>query len=71
MHPTRKTTITLLVSAVVLFLISASGQDNGYWKHGPKWLGAIGWFGFLVCLLLLIASGAYALTMRSRKKQKP
>ena len=58
-HPTRKSTLTLFVVGVVLFLLSASGQDNGYWKSGPSWLGVIGWFGFLICLLLLTVSGVY------------
>ncbi len=71
MHPTRKSTVALLVVGVVLFLISASGQDNGYWKSGPSWLGAIGWFGFLICLLLLIASGVYTLVSRIQHRRQP
>ena len=52
MHPTRKSTLVLLVTGVVLFFLSASG---------PSWLGALGWYGFMVCALLLIVSGLWAL----------
>jgi hypothetical protein len=71
MHPTRKSTLTLFVVGVVLFLLSASGQANSYWKSGPSWLGAIGWFGFLLCVLLLIVSGVYWLVSRIRHRNQP
>ena len=56
MRPTRKSTLVLLVAGVVLFLLSPIGQDGS----GPEWIGNIGWFGFMGCLLLLIASGLFA-----------
>jgi hypothetical protein len=37
----------------VLFLLSASGNSS-WWSHGPRWLGAFGWAGFLVGLLGLV-----------------
>ena len=71
MHPTRKSTLMLFVAGVVLFLLSASGQPTGYWQGGPSWLGAIGWFGFLISVLLLIVSGIYALVSRMRHHDQP
>jgi hypothetical protein len=62
----RNRTLGLVGAAVVLFLVSASGQDGSYWASGPSWLGAIGWFGFLICLLLLIVTALYAVTSRMR-----
>jgi len=61
MHPTRKSTLVLIVVGVVLFFLSASGQPDTYWATGPSWLGALGWYGFMVCALLLIVSGLWAL----------
>ncbi|MDH4333925.1 MAG: hypothetical protein OEW24_01475 [Chloroflexota bacterium] len=71
MRPTWKSTLTLLVAGVVLFLLSASGQAGSYWESGPSWLGVIGWFGFLICLLLLVASGLYAVVLRMRHPLPP
>jgi hypothetical protein len=61
-HPTRTSTLVLLVAAVVLFALSPIGQDGS----GPSWIGAIGWFGFMGCVLLLIVSGLYALVLSIR-----
>ncbi|MGB8651741.1 MAG: hypothetical protein WCD35_13895 [Mycobacteriales bacterium] len=63
---TRKNVLVLVVAGALLFLLSGIGQDSGYWKSGPSWLGAIGWFGFLICLLLLVVAGVMALTERLR-----
>jgi hypothetical protein len=71
MHPTLRSTLVLFGAAVGLFLLSASGQANSYWQSGPEWLGAIGWFGFLACVLLLIVSGIYALVSRMRHHDQP
>ena len=71
MHPTRKSTLALFVAAVVLFILSASGQPNQYWENGPSWLGYVGWFGFLGCLLLLIVSGLWAVVSRFRRHDQP
>ena len=71
MHPTRKSTLVLILAGVVLIILSASGQPDTYWASGPSWLGAIGWFGFLACVLLLIASGVVALVSRVRHRGQP
>jgi succinate dehydrogenase/fumarate reductase cytochrome b subunit len=65
-RPNLKSTLALLVAGAILFVLSASGQTHSYWKSGPSWLGAVGWFGFLICLLLLIVSGVYVLVSRMR-----
>jgi hypothetical protein len=57
-HPFRSLGLVLGV-AVVFFVLSASGQSDGFWKSGPSWLGAIGWFGFLICLLAFVVLAAY------------
>jgi protein-S-isoprenylcysteine O-methyltransferase Ste14 len=71
MRPTRRSTLVLLVVTVVLFVVSPSGQPDTYWASGPSWLGIIGWFGFLICLLLLLASGLYALVSSIRHRGRP
>jgi protein-S-isoprenylcysteine O-methyltransferase Ste14 len=68
MHPTRKSTLVLLVVGVVLFFLSASGQPDTYWASGPSWLGALGWYGFMVCALLLMVSGLYAIVSSVRNR---
>ena len=71
MHPTRKSTLVLLVAGVILFVLSASGQPDTYWASGPELIGTIGWFGFIVCALLLIVSGLYALVSSIRHRGQP
>ena len=71
MHPTRKSTLVLLVAGVILFVLSASGQPDTYWTSGPELIGTIGWFGFMVCALLLIVSGLYALVSSIRHRGQP
>ena len=71
MHPTRTSTLVFVVAGVVLFVLSESGQANGFWTSGPSWLGTIGWFGFLIYVLLLVVSGLYALFSRIRKPRSP
>lgn len=66
MRPTRTSTLVLLAAAVVLFVLSASGQQGSYWAGGPSWIGDIGWYGFMVCALLLVASGLYLVAMSFR-----
>lgn len=69
MRPTRKSTLALLAAAVVLFVLSPVGQNGS----GPSWIGDIGWYGFMVCTLLLIASGLYAVvsSIRHRSRLSP
>jgi len=71
MHPTRKSTLVLLAVAVVLLVLSASGQPDSYWSSGPELIGAIGWFGFMACVLLLIGSGVWALARSIRHRGQP
>jgi len=68
MRPTRKSTLGLFVAAVVLFVLSASGQPDTYWASGPSWICAICWFGFMGCALLLIVSGLYAVVASIRRR---
>jgi hypothetical protein len=45
--------------AVVLLLVGYPFQND---EHGVRWvIGGIGWFGFLLCVVALIALGLYAL----------
>ena len=66
MRPTIKSSIALAVAAVALFFLSASGHPGSYWENGPVWLGDIGWYGMLICVLLLIVSGVMALVAKLR-----
>ncbi len=68
MHPTRTSTLALVVAGVILFVLSASGQPDTYWSSGPSWLGDIGWYGFMVCVLLLLVSGLYAIVSLVRNR---
>jgi hypothetical protein len=71
MHPTLKSTLELVVVAVVLFVLSASGPDSRFWASGPMWLGYIGWFGFLISVLLIVAAGLYMVVLRVRHRDRP
>ena len=66
MHPTRRSTIALIVAAVVLTATSGIGQDGGYWTSAPSWIGDVSWLGSMLCVLLLIVSGVYAIVSRIR-----
>jgi hypothetical protein len=57
-HPYRSLS-TVLAVGVVCFLLSASGQQPGYWSNGPTWLGAAGWFGSLAAGLILVTLAGY------------
>ena len=70
MQPTRRSTLVLLVAGAILFVLSASGQPYGPWTAGPSWIGLVGWFGFLICTLLLIASGLYAAVSSIRHRDR-
>ncbi len=71
MHPTRKSTITLFLVGIFLTAISGIGQPEGYLKDAPSWIGDIGWFGSMICLLLLIVSGLYWVVSRMRHHDQP
>ena len=47
----KVTYVVLVVAAVGLFALSAVGQSDG---SNWSWVGAIGWFGFMLTILLLI-----------------
>jgi hypothetical protein len=71
MRPTWKSTLVLFLAGIVLLALSGIGQPGGYLKDGPAWIGNIGWFGMLAVLLLLIASGLYAVVLRMRRGDQP
>ncbi len=71
MRPTWKSTLTLFVAGIVLLAMSGIGQPAGYLKDAPSWIGDIGWFGWLICALLLIASGLYWAVSRMRPHDRP
>jgi hypothetical protein len=71
MHPTRKSTITLFLVGVLFFAMSPIGQPEGYLKSAPSWIGEIGWFGMMICVLLLIVSGLYWVVSRMRHHDQP
>jgi hypothetical protein len=71
MRPTWKSTLTLFVAGVLLLAISGIGQPGGYLKSAPSWIGDIGWFGWLICALLLIVSGVYWVVSRMRHRDLP
>jgi hypothetical protein len=57
----RSALIVFLVGAVLFPLGMVGQEEGGLWPDGPGWIGAIGWFGFLICLLLLLVLGVVAL----------
>lgn len=68
-HPLR-TLAALLVLALVLFLISASGQSGTFWSDGPSWLGTIGWFGFLITALVFVLAAIYSVARAVRRPRR-
>lgn len=63
-HPLRAIGLWAAIMAA-LFLLSASGEP-GFWKSGPGWLGAIGWFGFCLPVLAMIGLCVYLAVARRR-----
>jgi protein-S-isoprenylcysteine O-methyltransferase Ste14 len=62
--------IVVAIVGAILFPLGEVGQnDGGLWANGPEWIGATGWFGFLLCLLLLVVIAVVALarTVISRR----
>ena len=57
-HPYRAV-LTVVGAMMALFLLSASGQPDGFWSGGPSWLGALGWGGFLVATAALLGLCGY------------
>lgn len=69
--PTLKSTLVLVAAGIVLLFVSPIGQGadrSPYWTDGPSWLGAIGWFGFMAVVLLLIVSGVWAVVARMMRR---
>jgi hypothetical protein len=68
----RSALIVFLVGAVLFPLGLVGPEEGGLWPDGPGWIGAIGWFGFLICLLALLVIGVVALarTVASRRTAK-
>ena len=53
--------LVVLVVGAILFPLGMVGQeDGGLWEDGPEWIGAVGWFGFLLCVLLLLVIAVVA-----------
>ena len=69
-HPGR-VLLALFAAMVGLFLLSASGQEDAFWKNGPGWLGAIGWFGFLLTTLVMIVTLVYLAVRSLRHRRSP
>ena len=69
-HPGR-VLLALFTAMVGLFLLSASGQEDAFWKTGPRWLGAIGWFGFLLTTLVMIVTLVYLGVRGMRRRSNP
>ena len=60
--PLGRAAIVVLIAGALLFPLGMVGQEEGgLWENGPELIGAIGWFGFLLCLLLLVVIGVVAL----------
>jgi hypothetical protein len=66
MHPLYKTMIgTAVLGGVLLALGGVFAHD----EHGVKWiLGGIGWFGFLLCAVVLVALVLVALGRSVRRR---
>lgn len=62
-HPYRAV-LTVVGAMVALFLLSASGQPDGFWSGGPSWLGTLGWGGFLVATAALLVLCGYLAVRR-------
>ena len=61
----KKTYVALVVLLVGLFALSGVGQSKG---SSLSWLGAIGWFGFLLTLLATIVYSVAQLVRMSRRR---
>ena len=63
--PLGRAAVFVFVLGAILFPLGMVGQEEGgLWENGPEWIGAVGWFGFLLCLLLLLAIGVLAVARR-------
>jgi hypothetical protein len=72
-HP-KHVYAALAVAIVGLFALSAVGNTNDAHKatHGVEyWVGAVGWFGFLLALLLTILYSVALLFRTARQRHRP
>ena len=63
----------LVVLLVGLFALSAVGNTNDSHKatHGASyWIGAIGWIGFLITLLLIVLYTLAVVTTRVARRRR-
>ncbi|HJQ43928.1 MAG TPA: hypothetical protein VJ831_12645 [Jatrophihabitantaceae bacterium] len=60
----KKVYPVLVVLIVGLFALSAVGQGKG---DSLSWVGAIGWFGFLITLLVTIV---YSISLLFRRRRR-
>ena len=71
MHPTWKSTLAIVLIGVVLLALSGIVQPAGYLKDAPSWIGAIGWYGMMICVLLLAVSGVWWVIWRMGHHDQP
>jgi hypothetical protein len=62
----KVTYVVLVVAMVGLFALSAVGQSDG---SSLAWIGATGWFGFMLAVLLTIVYSV-ALVVRSLRRRR-
>jgi hypothetical protein len=61
----RKLSLADAALAIVLFVLAGVFADE---DHGVKWvLGAIGWYGFWVCLLVMLVLSVATLVRLLRR----
>lgn len=68
-HPFRSLG-SVLAAAVVFFLLSASGQNDTFWKNGPSWLGSTAWVCFGLSLLVFIALAIYLVVAKVGQRRR-
>lgn len=68
-HPGRVLGAVAVVGALLFTLAGLIGQHNdGPWGGLPSWMGAVGWFGFLLSVPVLLVLGAYVGVQRLRHR---
>ena len=68
-HPGRALGAVAVVGALLFFLAAMIGQHNdGPWGGLPEWMGAVGWFGGLLSVLVLLALAVYLGIQRLRHR---
>ena len=68
-HPGRALGAVAVVGALLFFLAAMIGQHNdGPWGGLPSWMGAVGWFGGLLSVVVLLLLGLYLAVQRLRHR---